>query len=223
LLRFYSTQQIEEPTVSLDLYLERKTEEQQAIYYLLGENLQQLKSSPHLDLFTKHGMEVLLLDEPMDDLVLSALSSYQDLPFINVESGDLKLPENIKEEVEIQEPQADLKTLADRLREILQDQVNSIRFSKALSSSPCRFFSVEGGLSHSVRKKLSELQGFGAIPFKRDLELNPDHPFVASMAANVRGESFEKQAKLLYHLASLYEGSVEDPQELAGLILPYLT
>jgi HSP90 family molecular chaperone len=74
-----------------------------------------------------------------------------------------------------------------------------------------------------VRKKLSELQGFGAIPFKRDLELNPDHPFVASMAANVRGESFEKQAKLLYHLASLYEGSVEDPQELAGLILPYLT
>lgn len=222
LLRFYSTKNGEKPTVSLQSYVAGKQEDQKAIYYAVGESLDQLRRSPHLELFTKNDIEVLLLTEPFDDLVLNSLGEFEELKIINVESGDLQLPENLKKEIEEVEVDDKLTALKDKVREVLEDKVNEVRFSKALSDSPCRFYNAEGGMSHNVRKMM--MGGFGGmkIPLKRDLELNPDHQFVKALSTRLENESLPDQIKLIYHMACLLEGSSEDPQELAGLILPLL-
>ena len=223
LLRFTSSRQVEAQTVTLDRYVEKMVEDQKAIYYLLGDSMDSLKSSPHLDLFKKHDIEVLLLTEPMDDLVLTHLAEYNEKKFINVESGELDLPEKIKEEVDVVQVDDAMKALSDRISEVLKEKVSKVKFSKALTSSPCRFFSEHGGLSHSVKKMMSQFQGMKEIPFKRDLELNPDHPYIKQLATKTMNEDFKDQAELLYHLAGLFEGQAENPQQLAKLILPLLS
>jgi len=222
LLRFTSSRQVESPTVTLERYVENMIEGQKAIYYLLGDQLETLKTSPHLDLFRKHNIEVLLLTEPMDDLVLTHLGEFDEKKFINVESGELDLPDTIKDEVEVEAVEDDFKALSDRIRDVLQDKINKVKYSKALTSSPCRFFNEHGGLSHSVKKMMSQMQGMNEIPFKRDLELNPEHPYIIALSKRTMNENFKDEALLLFHLAGLLEGQAENPQELANLILPLL-
>ncbi|PIE01751.1 MAG: molecular chaperone HtpG [Acidobacteria bacterium] len=223
LLRFRSSKQAEAPTVTLADYVERMVENQKAIYYLLGESMASLKESPHLDLFRKHDIEVLLLTEPMDDLVLSHLGEYDDKKLINVESGELDLPEKIAKEVEVSEVEGDMKSLSERIQDLLKDKINKVKFSKALTTSPCRFYNEHGGMSHSVKKIMSQMQGLENMPFKRDLELNPDHPYIKDLATKTMNADFKDHALLLYHLAGLFEGQAENPQELAKLILPHLS
>lgn len=222
LLRFHSTQQTEEPKVSLKDYVERKVEGQKAIYYAIGESLEQLRRSPHLEFFQKHNMEVLLATDPVDDLVLTSLEPYQEMKFVNVEGGDLELPDSLKKELEDYKPPKELEKLATKVRSVLQDKVSKVRFSRTLSDSPCRFYSEEGGISHSVRKMMMNMEGLNNIPMKRDLELNPDHAFVNGLAGNLSADDIDDRIHLLYHMASLLEGEAEDPQELARLIMPFL-
>jgi len=222
LLQFHSTQQADKPSVTLAQYREGCIEGQKAIYYAIGDSLSQLRRSPHLEFFQKHGIEVLLLTEPMDDLVLTALGEYESLKFINVESAELELPDELKKEVDDVEVKGDLKKLEDKVRSVLQDKVNKVRFSRLLSDSPCRFFNAEGGMSHTVRKLMMNMDGVPQTPLKRDLELNPEHPFVVALSNRLGDESVDDGIKLLFHLANLLEGSIDEPQELAGLITPLL-
>lgn len=222
LLRFNSTKQAEEPTVTLKDYVANKTEDQKAIYYAVGESLDQLRRSPQLELFTKNDIEVLLMTQPMDDMVLNSLGEYESMKFINVESGELDLPEDIKKEAEEVEVDEDLTKLKDKVREVLQDKVNEVRFSRTFTDSPCKFYNAGGGMSHNVRKMMMNMDGFGGAPLKRDLDLNPDHRFVQTLAGRLENDSIKDQIQLLYHVACLLEGSLEEPQELAGLILPLL-
>lgn len=222
LLRFHSTKQADAPTVTLKAYVDQKTEDQKAIYYAVGESLEQLRRSPHLELFTKNDMEVLLMTEPMDDMVLSSLGEYESMKFINVESGDLELPENLKKEVEEVEVGEDLSKLKEKVQEVLQEKVGEVRFSKTFTDSPCKFYNAGGGMSHNVRKLMMNMDGLKGRPLKRDLDLNPEHPFIKALAKRIENESIKDQIHLLYHVACLLEGSAEEPQELAGLILPLL-
>ncbi|MCB1052709.1 MAG: molecular chaperone HtpG [Acidobacteria bacterium] len=222
LLRFASTKS-ESTDVSLKTYLERKVEGQKAIYYAYGDSLSNLRRSPHLEFFTKHGIEVLLVHDPMDDLILSQLGEYEEMKWINVESKELELPEALKAEEQESHGEGNLKDLADKVRSILQDKVQSVRYAALLTDSPCRFINQEGGVSHSVRKMMMNLDRDLTIPIKRDLELNPNHPFILKLAENLEAAQTESDIKILFHLASLYEGDLEDPRELADLILPKLT
>jgi len=218
-LRFHTTNTVDEPAGTLAAYVAAKREDQTAIYYAVGEKLDQLRRSPHLELFLKHDIDVILLTQPMDDMVFNSLGEYEGMKFVNVESGDLQLPEQLKKDVEEVAVDGDLAGLRDKVRKVLQERVKEVRFSKALSDSPCRFYNADGGMSHSVRRMM---QMEGMSPLKRDLELNPDHHFVQTLAKRLDNESIEDQIKLLFHLASLLEGGVEEPQELASLILPLL-
>jgi len=219
LLRFHTTKTVDEPAGTLAAYVAAKREDQTAIYYAVGEKLDQLRRSPHLELFLKNDIDVILLTQPMDDMVFNSLGEYEGMKFVNVESGDLQLPEQLKKDVEEVAVDGDLAGLRDKVRKVLQERVKEVRFSKALSDSPCRFYNADGGMSHSVRRMM---QMEGMSPLKRDLELNPDHHFVQMLAKRLDNESIEDQIKLLFHLASLLEGGVEEPQELASLILPLL-
>ncbi len=222
LLRFHSTKQADKPEVTLESYAKNKIDGQKAIYYAVGESLDKLRRIPHLELFAKNDIEVLLMTMPMDDMVITSLGEYEGMKFINVEAGDLELPENIKKEIEDVEVGEDLTKLKDKVKETLKDKVDEVRYSKALIDSPCKFYSQSGGMSHSVRRMLQEMPGGMSVPLKRDLELNPDHQFIKSLAGRLDNASINDQILLLYHLASLLEGHVEEPQELAGLMLPLL-
>ncbi|CAM2068954.1 molecular chaperone HtpG [Sulfidibacter corallicola] len=223
LLRFHSTKQTENPVVTLKSYAEHKVTDQKAIYYAVGESLDQLRRSPHLEFFTRNDIEVLLVTEPMDDLILNSLEPFEELKFINVESGDLELPEELKKEIEEPEVPETMTQLKDKVREVLQDKITNVRFSKALTDSPCRFYNEQGGMSHNVRRMMfAGPSAMAAAPLKRDLELNPEHQFVKALSGRLETESINDQIKLLYHMASLLEGSVDDAQELASLVLPLL-
>ena len=222
LLRFHTTRQTDKPSVSLKTYVAGKKEDQKAIYYAVGEKLDQLRRSPNLELFLKNDIEVVLLTEPLDDLVFSSLGDFEDMKFINVESGNLELPEDIKKDVEAVEEDDKLKALKEKVREILQEQVNEVRFSKALTDSPCRFYNADGGMSHSVKKMMYNVDGMPGIPLKRDLELNPEHSYIKALSGRLENESIGDQIKLLFHLASLLEGTLEEPQELAALVMPLM-
>lgn len=225
LLRFYSTKQVDTPSVTLKSYAENKTQDQKAIYYAVGESIDQLRRSPHLEFFVRNEIEVLLVTEPMDDLILNSLEPFEEMKFINVESGDLELPEELKKEVEEPEVSEALTQLKDKVAEVLSEKITKVRFSKALSDSPCRFYNEAGGMSHNVRKMMfggAGMPGMPAMPLKRDLELNPEHRFVKALSTRLENESIADQIKLLYHMANLLEGNVDDAQELAGLVLPLL-
>jgi len=222
LLRFHSTKQADKPTVTLKSYLDGKAEDQKAIYYAVGQNRDQLRRSPHLELFLKNDIEVLLMVEPMDDMVLNTLGEYEGMKLVNVESGDLQLPENINKEVTEVEVDETLNKLKDKVREVLQDKVKEVRYTRAFTDSPCKFYNAGGGMSHGVRKLMYGMDGLSGFPLKRDLELNPDHPFIKTLASRIDNDSIKDQINLLFHMANLLEGSVEEPQELAALILPLL-
>lgn len=225
LLRFYTSKTTDKPSVSLDQYVKNKREDQKAIYYAVGESVDQLRRSPHLELFLRNELEVLLMTEPIDDMLMTTLGEYDDLKLVNVESGDLELPDDVKQAVEDIDVSDELNKLKDKVREVLQDRIQNVRFTKAMSDSPCRFYNESGGMSHSVRKMMQEMnnmQGMPDMPLKRDLELNPEHRFVQALAQRLESDSIADQIRLLYHMANLLEGSVEDPQELAGLVLPLL-
>ncbi len=228
LLRYYSTKNSDKQTVSLKSYADGMAEDQKVIYYAVGESLDQLRRSPHVELFLKNDIEVLLVVEPLDDMVFNHLGEYDGKKLVNVESGDLQLPEKLKKDIESVEVGEDLNKLKDKVKDVLKDKIQEVRFSKALTDSPCKFYNASGGMSHSVKKMMSDLGnmggmgGMGGMPLKRDLELNPEHQFIKSLAGRLETESFSDQVHLLYHMASLLEGSLEEPQELASLILPLL-
>ncbi len=222
LLHFYSTRHLEKPSGSLADYVAHKKEGQKAIYYAVGEKIDSLKRIPHLELFYKNDLEVLLMTEPIDDMILNSLGEHEGLKFVNVESGDLQLPDDVKKEVETVEVGEQLEHLKTKIGEVLKEQVNEVRFSNALTDSPCKFYNAHGGMSHSVKKLMYNFEGMMSIPMKRDLELNPNHPFITALAGRIDNESVADQIKLLYHMASLLEGGLEDPQELAALLLPLL-
>ncbi len=227
LLRFFSTKKTDSPEVTLKSYTEDKVEGQKAIYYAVGENLNQLRRSPHLELFLKNDIEVLLMTLPMDDMVLNHVGEYEGMKFINVESGELDLPENIKADIEEVKVDDKLEKLKEKVKEVLKEKVNEVRFSKALTDSPCKFYNAMGGMSHSVRQMMTNMGGgaglgFPGAPLKRDLELNPEHQFVKALTGRLETESINDQILLLYHMASLLEGHMEEPQELASLVLPLL-
>ena len=227
LLRFHSTRSTEKPLATLSTYIAGKSEDQKAIYYAVGEDLAQLRRSPQLELFIKNDIEVLLGTQPLDDLVLNHLGEHEGLKFINVESGDLELPDRIKNEIGEAEVGEELNQLKDRVKEVLKDKVQEVRFTKTLTESPCKFFNAGGGISHSVRKMMRDMDttvnpALDGLPLKRDLELNPDHPFIKALAGRLDNESVGDQIFLLYHMANLLEGQLEQPQELANLILPLL-
>jgi molecular chaperone HtpG len=223
LLRFNSTKQTDKPVVTLASYVDGKREDQKAIYYAVGESIDQLRRSPHMELFLRNDIEVLLMTEPMDDMVINTLGEYNEMKFINVESGDLDLPEELKKEVEEVEVGDDLDKLKEKVASVLEEKVKEVRFSKALTDSPCRFYNADGGMSHNVRKMMTGgFPGMPSMPLKRDLELNPEHSYVKALASRLENDSIDDQIKMLYHMASLLEGSLEDPQELGALILPLL-
>jgi len=208
LLRFASSKQPGKAATSLDQYLENKPADQDKIYYLLADSPSAAENSPHLEVFRKKGIEVLLLSDPVDEWMVSYLDSYQDVKLVNAARGELDLGD--------QEEKADNDNpLIARLGSTLAERVEAVRATSRLVDSPACLVLAEDQLGPQMRRML-EAAGQPVPENKPVLEVNLDHGLLQALAGMEEGERFDDLAALLLDQAMLAEGQLpKDPAATA--------
>ncbi|MGD8526050.1 MAG: molecular chaperone HtpG [Thioalkalispiraceae bacterium] len=199
--------------VSLDAYIERMQEGQDKIYYITGDSFAAVKNSPHLELFRKKDIEVLLMHDRVDEWMMSFLNEYNDKPFVNIAKGELDLGDlEDKEEKEKAEKAAeDYKELLARMQETLQGKVKEVRVSHRLTNSPSCLVVEQQDMAVSMQKILKQA-GHEVPNLEPILEINPEHPLVRKLNDEQSGDKFADWTHILFDQAYLSEGGqLDDP------------
>lgn len=214
LLRFASTSDTSgEQSVSLADYLGRMKEGQDKIYYLTGESYAQVKNSPHLEVFRKKGIEVLLLTDRIDEWLMSYLTEFDGKQFVDVARGDLDLGKlDSEEDKKAQEEIAKAKEgLIERLKGALGEEVAEVRVSHRLTDSPAILAIGEQDLGLQMRQIL-EASGQKVPESKPIFEINPQHPLIEKLDAEPDEDRFADLSHILFDQAALAAGdSLKDP------------
>ncbi len=209
LLRFASTRSgTEDQTVTLDEYVNRMPANQKAIYYLTADSYNAATQSPHLEIFRKNEVEVLLLSDPIDEWVVNHLTEYSDKPLKSVAKGALDL-DNVVDEGEKDRRQKQYGAILEKFKQILKDQVKDVRVTHRLTDSPACLVADENDIGANLERILKSV-GQTAPEFKPILELNPDHPMISDLDPN--SEDVEDWAYVLFDQAALSEGAqIKEP------------
>ena len=215
LLRFATTTtEGVQQNASLEDYLGRMSEKQEKIYYITADSHQAASSSPHLEVFRKHGIEVLLLTDPIDEWVVSSLPDFEGKALQSVSKGELGLDELIGEESsdEATDDDAD-QSLTDQIKEALQDQVDSVRITRRLTDSPACLVKSEHEMSANMERIMKSAgQTFEAA--KPTLEINLEHKLLQRLKAETAEDVFADLAQVVFDQALLSEGGqLENPAE----------
>ncbi|MGB0948424.1 MAG: molecular chaperone HtpG, partial [Pseudoalteromonas marina] len=217
LLRFSSTHNdTDEQSVSLEDYISRMPEGQEAIYYITADSFQAAKNSPHLEQLRARGYEVLLMSDRIDEWLMSHLTEYSEKSFQSVVKADLDLGEVDDEtKAKQQEVEKSLESVTERIKSVLGEEVKDVRVSHRLTNTPSCIVS-DGQDMTSQMIKLMEAAGQPVPQTKFIFEYNPEHTLVKHLADEQDEARFEKWVDVLYRQAQLSErGSIEDP---AGFI-----
>ncbi|MFC0383683.1 molecular chaperone HtpG [Chromohalobacter israelensis] len=213
LLRFSSTQtDSATQDQSLAGYVSRMKEGQQKIYYLVADGFNAASHSPHLEIFRKKGIEVLLLHDRIDEWLMSHLTEYDGKAFADVAKGDLDLDDMAdEEEKKAQEETAKAKApLIERVKTALGDEVQEVRITHRLTDSPACVVLSEHDMGYQMRR-LMEAAGQPLPEVKPILELNPEHSLVARLEG-ADDSVFNDLARILLDQAIIAEGGhLEDP------------
>ncbi len=212
LLRLASTHaDTADETVSLADYVARMKEGQEAIYYVTADTFNAARNSPHLEVFRKKGIEVLLLSDRVDEWVVSHLAEFGGKPLESVARGGLDLGklEDEDEKKAIERESAELKGLTDRIQASLGERVKEVRVTHRLTESPACLVADEHDPSGNLARLL-KAAGQGAPASKPILEINPGHPVIERLK---REEArFDDWAAVLFDQALLAEGgNLDDP------------
>jgi molecular chaperone HtpG len=216
LLRFSTTHDdSEEQKVSLADYIARMRDGQDKIYYVTAETFRAAKNSPHLEIFRKRGVEVLLLSERIDEWLVANLPEHGGKQLASVARGELdvgKLGEEAEADKKVQELKAGaFEPVAQKMKEVLGDKVKDVRVSTRLTQSPSCLVADEHDVGGNLARIL-KAAGQKAPSFTPILEINADHPIVARLKPE--DERFGDWASLLYDQALLAEGGqLEDPAD----------
>lgn len=214
LLRFASTQGDDgEQVVGLADYLARAKEGQDKIYYLTGETYAQVKNSPHLEVFRKKGIEVLLLTDRIDEWLMSYLNDFDGKSFVDVARGDLDLGNLDSEEDKkaAEEVAKSKEGLVERLKTALGESVAEVRVSHRLTDSPAILAIGEQDLGLQMRQIL-EASGQKVPDSKPIFEFNPAHPLIEKLDNEQSDERFGDLSHILFDQAALAAGdSLKDP------------
>ena len=214
LLRFASTQGTDdEQNVGLAEYLARAKEGQDKIYFLTGESYAAVKNSPHLEVFRKKGIEVLLLTDRIDEWLMSYLSEFDGKSFVDVARGDLDLGNLDSEEDKkaAEEVAKSKEGLVERLKTALGESVAEVRVSHRLTDSPAILAIGEQDLGLQMRQIL-EASGQKVPDSKPIFEFNPAHPLIEKLDSEQSDERFGDLSHILFDQAALAAGdSLKDP------------
>ena len=206
---------------SLSDYFQEMKPEQKKIYYVLGENLETLRNSPHTEKLRKDGIDVLLLDKVYDPFVITALQKYQDCEIVNAASEadekeetkpEEKEDENKKPEKKEETPEN--KVIVDLFKGALNDMVSDVRTTDRLVSSPARLVESEGAIPQEMQRIYKAMQQDYTAP-RKVLELNPEHALIQKIA-DCQDEELRSQL-----IAQIYDDAVimdgETPDQVAML------
>ncbi len=204
LMRFASTADpLDQQRTSLASYVERMQEGQDKIYYIIGESLSAVRQSPHLEVFKKRGIEVLLLVDRIDEWFMSFANEFDSKSFQDASRGELNLeddePENEADE-SVDEP------LLERIQGALGERVASVRRSKRLTDSPACLVLNEEDMGAQMRRIL-EATGQEVPETKPHLEVNADHPLIRHLDTEPDEDRFNDLACVVFDQANLAEGN----------------
>ncbi len=225
LLRFASTHtDTDAQVVSLKDYIGRMKEGQSAIYYITADSFAAAQHSPHLEIFRKKGIEVLLLSDRVDEWLASNLTEFDGKPLKSVAKGGLDLGELEDEAEKTAQKEAEeaMKPLVERIKATLGERVKDVRVTHRLTDSPACLVTGEGDMSANL-ERLLKAAGQAAPTVKPTLEINPTHTLVTRMNAETDDARFADWAHLVFDQALLAEGGqLDDPasfvRRLNGLL-----
>lgn len=223
LLMFYSSS--EQKLVTLDEYVSRMKEGQEAIYFISGENIDKIDKLPQCELVKDKGYEILYLTDNVDEFALQVMMNYQEKPFKNINQGDLNL-ESEEEKKEIESKAEENKGLLEDLKDVLKDKVNDVKISSRLKTHPVCLTSDEG-MSFEMEKVLSNMPDGNPYGMKatRILEINPNHEIFQALQKIYAEDkdAIGDYADLLYNQALLIEGfPIEDPMDFSNKICSFM-
>jgi len=214
LLRFASTHSDSvEQTVSLAEYVGRMKPGQDALYYVVADGFAAAKNSPHLEVFRKHGIEVLLLSDRVDEWVTGHLTEFDGKKLVSVTEGDLDVsklgeaPSAVADELKEDE----FKDLLTRMQDALGDRASRVRLTHRLTDSPACLVGDEQGMSRHL-ERIMRAAGQQLPATKPVLEINPDHPIVQRLKIEADATLFADWSQILFDQALLAEGGeLDDP------------
>ncbi len=225
LLRFASTHNDSaEQNVSLEAYVSRMVEGQEKIYYITADSYAAAKSSPHLELFRKKGIEVLLLSDRIDEWMMSYLTEFDGKAFQSVSKADESLSKLADEESEEQkEAEKALEPFVDRVKTLLGDRVKEVRLTHRLTDTPA-IVTTDANEMSTQMAKLFAAAGQAVPEVKYIFEINPDHQLVKRVADTQDDARFGEWVELLLDQALLAErGTLDDPNQFIRRMNQLLT
>jgi len=224
LMRFASTHDEDRvQNVTIDDYLSRMGGEQDKIYYITADSYSAAKNSPHLEMFRKKGIEVLLLWDRVDEWMMGYLHEYEGKSFQSVAKGDIDLAASEEDEKARKQAEKQAEDLLKRLQETLKDEVKEVKVSQRLTDSPACLVLDEHDMAMHMQKLMKQA-GHEMPGGKPVLEINPEHPLVKRLDSEKDGKKFDEWGMLLFEQAVLSEGGqLDDParfvQRLNGIML----
>ncbi|MDD1612931.1 MAG: molecular chaperone HtpG [Methylococcaceae bacterium] len=226
LLRFASTHgDSDKQAVSLEDYVSRMKEGQEKIYYVTADSYAAAKNSPHLEIFRKKGIEVLLLSDRVDEWLVSSLDEFDGKHLQSVAKGQLDLGklDDEEEKKHQEEVSKDFESVLTQIQDVLGEKVSEVRLSHRLTESPACLVSDVYGMSlnmERIMKEAGQKMSFGKKPI---FEINPDHALVQRLKAEQDDARFADLTQILFDQAILAEGAqLDDPaafvHKLNGLL-----
>ena len=215
LLRFATTEvDSAEQNVSLTDYISRKKEEQKAIYYITADTYTAAKGSPHLEIFKKKGIEVLLLSDRVDEWLVGNFGEHQGLEFKSITKGDLEDLDSEEDKAEKEKVAKDFDKVIEKAQSILSAKVKAVKVSSRLSESPSCLVADENEMGSNMERIMKSL-GQDVPETKPILEINPNHPLVKKLKDSVD----EDLVEVLFDQAVLSEGGqISEPAEFVKRI-----
>lgn len=221
LLRFASTHNDSDAqTVSLEDYVSRMVEGQEKIYYITADSYAAAKNSPHLELFRKKGIEVLLLSDRIDEWMMNYLTEFDGKSFQSVSKADESLDKLADEEKHAEQEETDkqLAPFVERIKTLLGDKVKDVKLTHRLTDTPAIVTTSADEMTTQMAK-LFAAAGQEVPEVKYNFELNPNHPLVKQTAELTDDALFADWVNLLLDQALFAErGSLEDPNQFIRLV-----
>ncbi|ALD15411.1 heat shock protein 90 [Buchnera aphidicola (Aphis glycines)] len=215
LLRFTSTKNnSSEQTVSLTQYVSNMIEKQEKIYYITADSYISAKNSPHLELFNKKNIDVLLLSDRIDEWMMNYLVEFEGKKFQSISKEDASLNNLIKEKIiEKEKTSQDTINFLNKVKKVLGDKVKSVRLTNRLTDTPCIVLSDSNEMSTQMAK-LFTAAGQSVPELKYIFEINPKHELIKKICKISDNKMFEEWIKLLLDQSLLAEkGNLDNPHE----------
>lgn len=204
---------LDDKYVTLKEYVERMGEEKKEILYVVGEDLDTVKSLPKMEALKEKGVEVLILTDKIDEFALKTMNEFEGKTFKSISDSDFKLEENKEKEEEIKKLSEDNKSMLDKIKESLTGKIVDVELSNNLGSGASALL-AKGEISLEMEKVLSQIPGNENIKAEKILALNPEHPLFAKLQECKDTPKFDDLLDILYTEALMLEGfQIENPVE----------